>query len=58
MQKAAVPIIAVEEEEEMSRGRNPLDVLMVFEDEMVMSTKSRVSALLLFLHFMPLLRVH
>ncbi len=29
MQKAAVPIIAVEEEEEMSRG-NPLDVLIVF----------------------------
>ncbi len=57
MQKAAVPITAVEEEEETSQG-NPLDVLIVFEDEEMMSTKSRVSALLLFLHFMPLFRVH
>ncbi len=47
MQKAAVPIIAVEDEEEMSRGRNPLYVLIVFEDEEMMSTKSSVSALLL-----------
>ncbi len=46
MQKAAVPIIAVEEEEQMSRG-NPLDVLIVFEDEEMMSTKSSVSAPLL-----------
>ncbi len=28
----------------MSRGRNPLDVLIVFEDEEMMSTKSSVSA--------------
>ncbi len=58
MQKAAVPIIAVEEEEETSRGRNPLDVLIVFEDEEMMSTESSVRALLLFLHFMSLFRVH
>ncbi len=44
MQKAAVPIIAVEEEDEMSRG-NPLDVLIQRDD-----VKSRFSALLLFLH--------
>ncbi len=50
MQKAAVPIIAVEEKEEMYQG-NPLDVLIV--DEEMMSTKSSV-----FLHFMSLFRVH
>ncbi len=58
MQKAAVPIIAVEEEEETSLGRNPLDVFNVFKDEEMMLTKSSVSALLLFLYFMPLFRAH
>ncbi len=57
MQNAAVPIIAVEEEEETSRG-NPLDVFTVFEDKEMMSTKSSVSALLLLLHVVPLFRVH
>ncbi len=50
------PNIAVEEEEETSRG-NLLDVFLVSQDEEMMSTKSSVSAPLLFLHVMPLFRV-